>query len=43
MISLTLILAVLIGAFALGLKFAIDLIRNRRRKSPVFRSSIGKS
>jgi hypothetical protein len=43
MISLTLILALLIGAFALGLKFAIDLIRNRRRKTAVFRSSISKT
>jgi hypothetical protein len=38
MISFTAILVVLlIGAFLLGVKFAIDLIRKRRRKHPVLR------
>jgi hypothetical protein len=37
MMSLAATLTVLVGAFLLGIKFAVDLVRKRRRKVPIFR------
>jgi hypothetical protein len=42
MTSLTVIRIVLTGAFLLGVKFVVDLIRERPRKAPFFRRIVSK-
>ncbi len=42
MTSLTVILIVLMSAFLLGVKFVVDLIRERPRKAPLFRRYVSK-